>query len=171
MTSQNFPGDKKMLQIYQAKTDEDIAIARTLLNKYAAWLDSLGLFFPEEYDAFKAQLKNLPKGFEPPDGILLLAKYDNIPAGCVMLRKLSDDICEMKRLFVTPEFRGLKIGKALAQIVIEQAKKIGYQKMRLDTGTFMEQAATLYKSMGFNEIPPYRYNPIEGTLYLELNLK
>jgi len=114
-------------------------------------------------------LADLPAEFAEPSGCLLLAMYGELPVGCVGLRDIGDDICEMKRLFVMPEWRGRGIGKALAKEVIEKAKKIGYVCMRIDT--FDDAAKALYASLGFKKIEPYRYNPIEGVVFMELKLE
>jgi len=159
-----------MLEIIQAQTNKDIELVRTLLEEYGKWGVNVGLAYPEEYQAFLEQLANLPGVFAPPDGCLLLAKYQGRAAGCVALRKLSNDTCEMKRLYVTPQCRDMGIGRALALAVIEQARKIGYARMRLDTVASMKAARALYKSLGFKEIEPYRYNPLEGATFMELEL-
>jgi len=159
-----------MLEIIQAQTNQDIELIRNLLEEYGKWGVNVGLAYPEEYQAFLEQLANLPGVFAPPDGCLLLAKYKSHPAGCVALRKLSDDTCEMKRLYVAQEFRGLGIGRFLAIDVIERARKIGYTRMRLDTVASMKAARELYKSLGFKEIESYRYNPLEGATFMELEL-
>ncbi len=103
-------------------------------------------------------------------GCLLLAIYDGKPSGCVAARKFDGDICEMKRLYVRPEFQGLGVGKHLAEEVIAAAKGLGYAKMRLDTMPKMAAAQKLYLSLGFKEIAPYRFNPEPGAVFMELDL-
>ncbi|MHC4757804.1 MAG: GNAT family N-acetyltransferase [Planctomycetota bacterium] len=159
-----------MLKIYQVETDEDIEVTRSLLAEYLASREFEESIFPEEVQAFQKQLSELPAEFAPPKGCLFLAMYGEKPAGCVGLRDLGDGICEMKRLYVKPEFRGLKIGRKLVEAVIKQAQNIGYKYMRLDTIPLMIAARALYVSIGFEEIESYRYNPIEGVQFMELEL-
>jgi ribosomal protein S18 acetylase RimI-like enzyme len=157
-----------MLKIYPAETNEDLAVARSLLGEYLAWRESENSISPQETQAFRRQLAELPAEFVTPTGCLLLAEYEEQPIGCVGLRKLSDSICEMKRLYVRPQFRGQGVGKELAAAVIDQARKIEYTCMRIDT--FDNAAKELYASLGFREIEPYRDNPIEGVVFMELKL-
>jgi putative acetyltransferase len=154
-----------MLEITQAETPEHVAEARLLFVEYA---DSLG--FDLGFQGFGEELAGLPGAYAPPWGRLLLALYDGRVAGCVALRDLGEGICEMKRLYVRPGFRGFRIGHALITAVIAQAGEIGYGRIRLDTVPSMEQARALYVSLGFQEIPPYRFNPVPGTAFLELDL-
>ena len=123
------------------------------------------------FQNFDKELAELPGEYTPPDGRLIIAIIEKKIVGCVALRKLADGICEMKRLYVKPVYRGKGIGKRLAKFIIEEGKKIGYTYMRLDTVPAMKEAIALYCSMGFYEIKPYRENPIEGAMFLELNLK
>ena len=116
------------------------------------------------------ELSSLPGQYAPPEGRLLIAAYGDDPAGCIALRKLENRICEMKRLYVKPQFRGAGIGRALAEAIIEEAKEIGYHRMRLDTVPPMESARSLYTSLGFKKIGAYRYNPIQGAEFMELAL-
>ncbi|MGI6331280.1 MAG: GNAT family N-acetyltransferase [Zhaonellaceae bacterium] len=120
--------------------------------------------FEEEYEA-------LPGKYGPPHGALILALVDGKAAGCVALHKLSENICEMKRLYVRAQYRGLGIGKKLVNIIIEYASKMNYQYIRLDTLPTMKSAQALYSSLGFYDIEPYVYNPIEGTRYMELKIE
>ena len=151
------------ISIISAKTKEDIDSARQLFLEYANSLN-----FDLCFQGFDEELKNLPGDYSPPDGELLLAYSDDKLAGCAALRKLEKGLGEMKRLFLRIEFRGLGIGRQLAVRIIEDARKIGYEKIRLDTLPSMKEAIQLYKNLGFKEILPYRYNPIEGVCYMEL---
>jgi putative acetyltransferase len=153
------------LRIVAVETNEELEIIKELFVEYA---DSLG--FDLDFQNFDNELTNLPGQYCPPRGCLLLAEYESQPAGCVALRPLSDEICEMKRLYVRPQFRGLGIGRTLAEAIIEQARNIGYTLMRLDTVPAMKVARALYKSLGFKKINPYRHNPIEGAKFMELSL-
>jgi ribosomal protein S18 acetylase RimI-like enzyme len=122
------------------------------------------------FQHFDEELAHLPGDYALPEGRLLLALYGNQVAGCVVLRKLGEETCEMKRLYVRPDFRSLQLGRTLVETIIEEARKIAYISMRLDTLPFMERAQSLYKAFGFKEIPPYRYNPVEGTVFMKLTL-
>jgi len=116
------------------------------------------------------ELKELPGKYGPPGGILILAFVDGKASGCIALRKISQSICEMKRLYVSDDFRGLGIGKMLITIIIDEAAKLGYKYIRLDTLPTMKSAQALYESFGFYDIEPYIFNPVEGTRFLELAL-
>jgi GNAT superfamily N-acetyltransferase len=138
---------------------------RRLFLEYA---DSLNV--PLDFQNFEEELKSLPGDYAPPAGCLLLATSDQEFAGCVAMRPLEKNICcEMKRLFVRPQWRGTKLGRMLAETIIQRARDAGYQFMRLDTPS-MQRARTLYASLGFYEIEPYRFNPIAGTSFMEVKL-
>lgn len=139
---------------------------RVLFREYA---DSLGnhLCFQE----FEQELTSLPGAYAPPAGRLLVAVADTQLAGCVALRRIDDQVCEMKRLYVRPTYRGGGLGRRLAEAAITSACEVGYIKMRLDTLPSMEAAFKLYHSLGFAEIPSYRFDPVEGVKYLELDLR
>lgn len=160
-----------MVEIFPAKTDEDIELVKKLLEEYLAYRESEDSIFPQEVRAFQEQLNMFPAEFAGPGGRLFLAKYEELPAGCVALRDLGSGICEMKRLYVRPKFRGLKIGRKLMESVIVEARRIGYSAIRGDTVGTMQAAQALYASLGFKEIDAYRYNPIEGVKFIELKLK
>jgi ribosomal protein S18 acetylase RimI-like enzyme len=155
-----------VLKILDAQAGENLESVRKLFEEYA---DSLN--FDLCFQNFDVELAKLPGEYVPPTGCLLLAMYQNQAAGCVAMRQIDEGVCEMKRLYVRPQFRRNGIGRALAEAVIERAKKAGYSQMRLDTAPTMDTARGLYESMGFKTIGPYRFNPIEGTAFMELMLK
>jgi putative acetyltransferase len=159
-----------MLRIEQASSEDQFALARELFLEYAKAL-SVNLCFQN----FVHELQELPGKYAPPAGRLLLAHYNDAIAnerlaGCGALRPLSVEICEMKRLYVRPEFRGHGIGCALTLALISAAREIGYCGLRLDTLPEMRAAHKLYEELGFREIAPYCANPVEGVRYLELDL-
>jgi ribosomal protein S18 acetylase RimI-like enzyme len=156
---------KELLIIRRATTEEGLAQARELFIEYGASL-SVDLRFQN----FDEELATLPGDYAPPRGRLLIAIHENEIAGCVALREIEESVCEMKRLYVRPNFRGLNIGRELAGAIIAEARQIGYAKMRLDTLPTMKSARALYDSLGFREISSYRHNPIAGTAFLELTL-
>lgn len=150
----------------QAESDAQIAAIRRLFLDYA---QSLG--FSLCFQSFDHELASLPGDYAPPDGRLLLAASNGDPAGCVALRKLGSEICEIKRLFVRPQYRGQGLGRELAEKIIAEARQLKYKKLRLDTvEPLMKTAVAMYRQLGFREIPPYRQNPIAGALYMELEL-
>lgn len=154
-----------MIRLIQAEAENEIGHIRTLFEEYADWL-AFDLCFQD----FETELGKLPGDYAPPDGRLMLAYSGSRVAGCVALRRFDDYTCEMKRLYVRPKFREKGIGRKLAVAIIDEAKKIGYKSMRLDTLSFMKEALTLYRSLGFKTTKSYRYNPIEGAIFLKLNL-
>jgi len=157
--------------LFQAESPTQIALARELFLEYA---QSLG--FSLCFQNFDAELAGLPGDYAPPGGRLLLAEYEGQLAGCVALHRLAssengEGICEMKRLYLRPQFRGKGLGRVLADRIIAEARQIGYRRMRLDTvEPVMKDAVEMYRRMGFKEIPPYRENPIAGAMYMELEL-
>jgi len=160
------------VEIGPPKNAADLDAIRTMFGEYA---QSLG--FSLAYQGFEEELAGLPGKYAPPTGALLLAKVDGDAAGCVALRPLDSGICEMKRLYVRPRHRGKRgadgrsIGRALAEDVVVAARGLGYQRLRLDTiAGKMRQALSLYRSMGFVEIPPYYSSPVPDTAYMELVL-
>ena len=155
-----------MTEIIGVQAQQDIETARALFKEYEGWL-GINLCFQN----FEKELANLPGEYVPPDGRLLLAFDNNEVAGCIALRRIGDDVCEMKRLFVRSDFRGKGLGRTLVEMIIAEAKEIGYQKIRLDTlPPKMNQAIALYRSLGFTEIGPYYPNPVPGAKFMELAL-
>ena len=159
---------KPQYRITQATTEADLVAIANLFKAYTAWLN-LDLTFQD----FAKELACLPGKYAPPSGALLLARSsDGVPLGCIALRSMAGPgVCEMKRLYVAPEGRGLGLGKRLVEEVLRSAKKIGYEKMRLDTLPRMQSAISLYEKVGFMRMDePYYETPLEGTLFLELDL-
>ena len=158
-------GGACLFRIRRVTENNQYQQVRELFTEY---VDSLGIDL--SFQNIVTELQSLPGEYAPPEGCILLAMYEEQVAGCVALRKIDEDVCEMKRLYVKPDFKGKGIGKRLASSIIEEAKNRGYRYIRLDTLPTMEQAISLYSSLGFYEIEPYRFNPIVGTKYLELEL-
>jgi ribosomal protein S18 acetylase RimI-like enzyme len=157
----------EQIEFIQAESVSEINQARELFLEYSEWL-GLDLCFQN----FEQELAELPGRYAAPDGRLLLAISQGQVAGCVGLRRINDGVCEMKRLYVRPKFRGLGIGRAMAVHLIEEARALNYSQMRLDTlPAQMGEAIKMYRSLGFREIEPYYHNPVEGALFLELTLK
>ena len=160
------PSGVKDFVFHPAESLEDIAQARELFLEYA---QSLG--FSLCFQNFDKELANLPGDYAPPEGRLLLAECEGQLAACVALHKLDGDICEMKRLYLRPQFRGQGLGRLVADRIISEARQIGYRRIRLDTvEPVMKDAVAMYRKLGFREIAPYRKNPIAGALYMELDL-
>jgi ribosomal protein S18 acetylase RimI-like enzyme len=143
----------------------DVDAVRALFSEYATSL-GVDLCFQD----FDRELAGLPGDYAPPNGRLLVVRVAGNAVACVALRRLEDDLCEMKRLYVQPSQRGLGLGRKLAEAVIGEARQIGYARMRLDTLPSMAEAAALYERLGFREIEPYYANPVPGVRYLELAL-
>jgi ribosomal protein S18 acetylase RimI-like enzyme len=152
--------------IVRAETESHFASARVLFLEYAASL-GVDLCFQD----FDSELASLAQQYAPPSGCLLLAMVGDDATACVALRRWDDDVCEMKRLYVQPTMRGSKLGRRLAEEIIDEARRIGYKRMRLDTLPSMGEAQSLYRSLGFREVDAYRFNPVAGTVYMELELR
>lgn len=152
------------MHIRDAETHE-IDIVRELFREYAASLP-----FDLGFQDFENEVRALPGHYAPPGGLILLAVDGDQVIGCVALRRLDAETCEMKRLYVRPAGRGSGTGRRLALALMERARTLGYRKMRLDSLPSMTAAAALYRQLGFREIPPYRFNPIPGSLFFECDL-
>ena len=154
-----------MTDLRPATFPHDLRTVRALLREYETEL-GIDLCF----QGFEQELASLPGDYAPPRGVLLVAEVEGAAAGCVALHPLDAGTCEMKRLYARPAFRGRGVGRALAEGVIAEARRIGYGRMRLDTLPVMTEAQALYLRLGFVEIAPYRENPVPGARYMELSL-
>ena len=156
---------ERRIELALAETRSDFARARELFLEYA---ESLG--YSLCFQGFDREIERLPQIYGPPHGRMLLARVDGEVAGGVAVRRLDEATCEMKRLFVRPAYRGLGLGRTLAEAVIDAGRELGYACMRLDTLPSMTAARGLYGDLGFREIAPYYDNPVEGARFLELHL-
>ena len=169
-----------MPQIFEVKTAAHCADVATLIREFVDWLrarfgdDQSGIDAYFDPDAFKAELAALPGAYGWPDGCLLLAQWNRQPAGCIAYRKIGKDVCEMKRLYVRPEFHGKGIGRFLVETLIGEARRHGYAVMRLDTSYLQIEAQDLYRSLGFREIEAYYDMPAAMKnilMFFELDLR
>jgi ribosomal protein S18 acetylase RimI-like enzyme len=148
-----------------AVDEAHIADVRSLLLEYAGTLP-----FPLDFQEFDTELAQLPGDYAPPGGALLIARDSGRAVGCVALRPLDPQTCEMKRLYVRAGHRGGGFGRALATAIMAEGKRLGYRSMRLDTVPGMDAAQSLYEQLGFRVIAPYTLNPVPGVRFLELGL-
>jgi putative acetyltransferase len=154
------------MKLVLAESADEIERVRELFREYAA-----GLGIDLCFQNFENELALLPGEYVPPTGRLFLAMEEDTAVGCVALRRIAEGICEMKRLYVRPEFRGTGMGRTLAQTIIQAAREVGYSRMRLDTlPGKMDRAIAMYRSLGFKNIEPYYANPVEGAKFMELLL-
>jgi len=153
------------IHIKEVKGASDLNAVRILFREYAN-----SLVFDLSFQDFEKELESLPGRYAVPEGCLLIAQNQDGIVGCVAVRKIDNGLCEMKRLFVRPEYRGTGIGRMLAMEIIQTAIRLGYSHMRLDTTPSMSTATSLYRSLGFYDTEPYCYNPVPGAVYLELDL-
>jgi carbonic anhydrase len=154
------------LRLLPSQKPDEIEAVRNLFREYAGSIGG-GLCF----QSFEKELADLPGDYAPPAGRLYLAYVKEEPAGCVGLRRIDEGVCEMKRLYVRPLYRGQGIGRQLVLALVRDGRALGYSKMRLDTLPSMKRAQELYRAMGFKAIDSYRADPVPDALYLELNLR
>ena len=155
-----------MIEYVTAITPEHLAHIRDLFTEY---VDSLG--FQLDFQNYEKEFNELPGEYAPPDGRLIMTLEGQMAVGCIALRKLDEKTCEMKCMYVRPEYRGRGIGRRLAEILIDESRRIGYTTIKLDTIATMKEAIALYRSLGFRKTRPYRYNPVKGATFMELRLK
>jgi GNAT superfamily N-acetyltransferase len=146
--------------------EADLAEARELIVEYARTLGDHVLYMQD----FAEELAALPGAYAPPRGALLLARVGGAAAGCVALRPLGDDLCELKRMYVRPAYRGGGVGRSLVEAALAEARRLGYRRVCLDTLPSMAAAVALYRALGFAPIEPYGAVPIPDALYLGLEL-
>jgi len=152
---------------------DDISGIKELFAEYVKLLFGLERNFQDYLDlqAYDDEVDSLNEKYGLPSGRLYIAYFENQAAGCIALRGINDTDCEMKRLYVRPKFRGNKIGAALVEAIVRDAKEIGYRSILLDTLPSLEKAIALYESVGFYEIPPYNDSPAQSTVFMKLDLR
>lgn len=155
--------------VFKSITGEDQQGLEDVKQLFVAYTQSLDIDLA--FQDFETELHTLPGKYAAPEGSLVVAYVDGQAAGCIALRKIAEEVCEMKRLYVRDAYRGYRIGKSLIELIIEKAAQLDYSYMRLDTLATMTKAQDLYRSFGFYEIEPYVFNPIEGALFMEVRLK
>lgn len=153
------------IRLVTPKSDEDWRHARRLIEQYAASLD-VDLSFQN----FEHELENLESDYGAPTGAFLLAEESGTFFGCVGLRQFAEGVGEIKRLYTVPAARGRRVGRLLAEGIVDAARQLKYTRLLLDTLPFMQEAQRLYASMGFKPTAAYRFNPVPGTVFLELAL-
>jgi ribosomal protein S18 acetylase RimI-like enzyme len=151
--------------LVEGSAPQHYEMAGVLFREYAAQL-GVDLCFQD----FASELNQLPVMYGTPTGCLLLVLQGDRPVGCGALRKLSDGVCEMKRLYIRSEARGASLGRRVAERLVERAAALGYETVRLDTLAHMAAAQNLYRSLGFREIAAYYSNPLANSVYMELSL-
>lgn len=154
------------MRIAQAETPTEIGIAQSLFRDYQREL-GVDLCFQN----FEAELASLPGKYAPPEGRLLIAWNEAVALGCVAIRPWNGEVCELKRLYIRAEARGQGAGRKLTKAALEEARRAGYRRIRLDTLPQMSAAIQLYRDLGFHEIGAYTNNPVAGALFLEKNLE
>lgn len=154
-----------MITIKSALFPDNLSEVKGMFREYANSLD-----VDLDFQDFEVELSGLPGKYAEPSGIVLLARSEQEVVGCIALRMIDSDICEMKRLYVKPQVRSKKVGRLLVEQLCAEARKLGYQKMYLDTIPSMSSAVRLYTSLGFKPIKPYIYNPLAGAMFLGLDL-
>jgi len=153
------------VELRQVEQEQEYAILRELITEYAVWLGA-----DLSFQNLETELTSLPSMYGPPAGRARIATLGGNVLGCVAVRSLGDDVCEMKRLWVRPHGRGRGTGSKLAGQIIADARELGYRRMRLDTLSTMTPAMTLYRSLGFTECEPYYHNPLPNVVYFEMEL-
>jgi GNAT superfamily N-acetyltransferase len=156
---------KRAIDIRPAELRRDLPVIREMFREYA---DGLGIDLG--FQDFATELATLPGKYQPPKGRLMLAWRGADAVGCVALRPLAGDACEMKRLYVRPAARGRQLGRRLAERICQEAREAGYRRICLDTLPTMSAAIRLYATLGFRPIEPYVFNPVEGAIFLGSNL-
>jgi GNAT superfamily N-acetyltransferase len=159
-------------QIRVVVTEGDLEQVRDLFREYFIWVDTI-MHFDMTYQGVEQELQTLPGAYSPPEGCLLLAQVDGQAAGCVALRPREQGVCELKRMYVRPEYQGQGLGRALCERVIQEGKEKGYSLMRLDTEKTLRAAQHIYHSFGFKDVPPYYAAPpgiSERAVFMELAL-